>query len=275
MDRPAWAPSEVDVEQPSIARIWDWFLGGAHNFAVDRTVARQTLALMPEGPAMARITRSFLRRAVRYCAAAGITQFLDVGSGIPTVGNVHEIAQRVRPDARTVYVDTDPVAVAHTRQILADDPRSGVVHADLRQVEDVLSAPDVGRLLDLNRPVALLMVAVLHFIPDADDPAGILAGYRRALAPGSALVVAHGSADTEQMPAAHLAAARENYERTVAAVRLRTRSEVASLFTGFDLVDPGVVWLPRWRPDPADTPDEPGLPLAGYGGVGHTPGHPR
>lgn len=274
MDRPEWVPGDVDVDKPSIARIWDWFLGGMHNFAIDREVAQATLELMPEGPAMAQINRSFLRRAVRYCTAAGITQFLDVGSGIPTVGNVHEIAQRAQPGARTVYVDIDPVAVAHTRRILTGDPHSGVIHADLRQPERILADPELGRMLDLDRPIALLMVAVLHFIPDADDPAGVLARYHKALAPGSHLIIAHGSTDTEQMATEHLAAARENYERTVATVRLRTRAEVTDLFTGFELVEPGVVWLPRWRPDPHDTPTEPTLPLAGYGGIGAKPANP-
>lgn len=285
-DRPVWAPGDVAIDQPSVARIWDWFLGGSHNFAVDREVARRTLKLMPEGPAMARLSRAFLRRAVEYCARAGITQFIDLGSGIPTVGNVHEVAQRVTPKARVVYVDTDPVAVAHTRQILSGDKTTAVVQADLRDPAQVLGAKALRSLLDLEQPVALLMVMVLHFVPDSDDPRGILATYREALAPGSALVIAHGSRETEGMPTSHLHTARQMYEREVGSVILRTRAEVAALFDGFDLVEPGVTWVPQWRPEvvtaaPGESgasgaPGEPGglvtsSPRAGYAGVGLKP----
>jgi SAM-dependent methyltransferase len=272
-DRPVWAPSEVALDQPSVARIWDWFLGGSHNFAVDREVARKTLELMPEGPAMARLSRAFLRRAVTYCAHAGITQFVDLGSGIPTVGNVHEVARRVTPDARVVYVDVDPVAVAHTRQMMATDERTAVVRADLRDPARVLGAPELRDLLDLDQPVALLMVMVLHFVPDADDPRGILAKYRDAMAPGSALVIAHGSRDTQGMPADHLHAARQMYERQVGSVSLRTSGEVRALFDGFDLVEPGVVWIPEWRPDPSQqlADLESAAPRAGYAGVAIKP----
>ncbi len=272
-DRPVWAPSEVALDQPSVARIWDWFIGGSHNFAVDREVARKTLELMPEGPAMARLSRAFLRRAVTYCAHAGITQFVDLGSGIPTVGNVHEVARHVTPDARVVYVDVDPVAVAHTRQMMAGDELTAVVQADVRDPARVLGAPELLDLLDLDQPVALLMVMVLHFVPDADDPRGILAEYRDALVPGSALVIAHGSRDTEGMPADHLHAARQMYERQVSSVTLRTRTEVHALFDGFDLVEPGVVWIPEWRPEPSQqlADLESAAPRAGYGGVAIKP----
>ena len=286
-ERPVWAPGDVAIDQPSVARIWDWFLGGSHNFAVDREVARRTLKLMPEGPAMARLSRAFLRRAVEYCAHSGITQFIDLGSGIPTVGNVHEVAQRVDPKARVVYVDIDPVAVAHTRHLLAGDKRTAVTQLDLRDPERVLAAPDLRALLDLDRPVALLMVMVLHFVPDAEDPHGMLAAYREALPPGSALVIAHGSRETEGMPTSNLHTARQMYEREVGSVTLRTRSEVQALFDGFDLVEPGVVWIPQWRPDqrsePTNTWESVGgdpsvpstsAPWAGYAGLGLKPPPP-
>ncbi|HZP51420.1 SAM-dependent methyltransferase [Actinocrinis sp.] len=278
-DRPAWAPGDVAIDQPSVARIWDWFLGGSHNFAVDREVARKTLELMPEGPQMARLSRAFLRRAVEHCVRAGITQFIDLGSGIPTVGNVHEVAKRATPDARVAYVDIDPVAVAHTRQILAGDKQTTAIQADLRDTARVLASPELRGLLDFDKPIALLMVMVLHFVPDADDPRGILAAYRGALAPGSALVIAHGSRDTEGMPTSHLQTARKMYEREVGSVSLRTRAEVQALFEGFELVEPGVVWVPEWHPEP----DEPSAgaaaaavtaaadaasPRAGYAGMG-------
>lgn len=292
-ERPAWAPAEVAIDRPSVARIWDWFLGGSHNFAIDREVARKTLELMPEGPQMARLSRAFLRRAVEYCVQRGITQFLDLGSGIPTVGNVHEVARQAAPDARVAYVDADPVAVAHTRQILARIEHTAVVQADLRDPAAVLAAPQIRALLDFDRPIALLMVMVLHFVPDTDDPGAILAAYREALAPGSALVLAHGSRDTEGMPTSHLHTAREMYEQSVGSVSLRSQDEVRALFNGFALVEPGVVWVPEWRPgltehvggQPGARADEQSdaqpdkqmtdtrsrVPRAGYAGVGIKP----
>jgi SAM-dependent methyltransferase len=233
-------------------------------------VARKTLELMPEGPRMAQLSRAFLRRAVRYCVAAGITQFLDVGSGIPTVGNVHEVAQQADSRARIVYADIDPVAVAHTRQILDGNEQATVVQADLRSPSSILEHSEVRRMLDLNQPIALLMVSVLHFVTDADDPQRVIGTYREALAPGSHLVIAHGSDDTEGMPQDHLHTAREMYARSVAPVTLRSRPEVEALFGGFELVEPGVVWIPQWRPDSAELEAEPGphSPRAGYAGVG-------
>lgn len=254
------------MDEPSIARIWDWFLGGSHNFAADREVARATLAAMPEAPRMAQLSRAFLRRAVRFCVTAGISQFLDIGSGIPTVGNVHEVAQAADPSCRVVYVDRDPVAVAHTRRILEGQDLSSVLQADLRRPRQLLDSPRLGRTLDFERPVAVLMVSVLHFVPDSDDPAAIVASFRERLAPGSALVIAHGSSDTADMPSEHLHTARRMYERAVAPVTLRSRTEVEAFFAGFELVEPGVVWLPRWRPEPGG--DGQAVPKAGYGGVG-------
>jgi SAM-dependent methyltransferase len=274
-DRPVWAPGDVAIDQPSVARIWDWFLGGSHNFAIDREVARKTLELMPEGPQMARLSRAFLRRAVEYCVRAGITQFIDLGSGIPTVGNVHEVAHRATPDARVAYVDIDPVAVAHTRQILAGDKRTTALQADLRDFDRVLAAPELRELLDFGKPIALLMVMVLHFVPDVDDPHSVLGSYREALAPGSALVIAHGSRDTEGMPTSHLHTAREMYEQKVGSVSLRTRDEVRGLFDGFELVEPGVVWVPEWHPEQDEAPGtavdadaDAASPRAGYAGIG-------
>lgn len=268
MHRPSWAPLDVDVNQPSIARVWDWFLGGAHNFAVDREVGEEMLKAMPEGPLMARTNRLFLRRAVRFCVAAGVTQFLDVGSGIPTAGNVHEIAQQADPQCRVVYVDIDPVAVAHTRRMLAGDPRCSALHADLREPERILAAAELRDTLDLDQPVALLMIAVLHFVPDEDDPAGILARYRDALAVGSHLVIAHGSRDIDDIPPERLQVAQTHYERSVAQVSLRSQPEVEALFAGFALVDPGVVWLQRWRSEHRGSIDDSAAPHVGYGGVG-------
>ncbi len=267
MERPSWAPPDVDIEQPSISRIWDWFLDGSHNFAVDREVAKQMLRLMPEGPRMAQASRAFLRRAVRVCAAAGVTQFLDIGSGIPTVGNVHEIARVADPRARVVYVDTDPVAVSHTRQMLGGDPTTTVLRADFREPEEILDSPELNATLDLDQPVAVMLIMIMHFVPDEDDPARVLARYRDALPAGSMLAIAHGSPNTENMPDEHLHGAREMYEQSVAQVRLRTRSEVEALFDGWQLLHPGVTWIPDWRPDPSDAGPRFDIPNAGYAGV--------
>lgn len=271
MTRPSWAPDEIDINRPSVSRVWDWFLGGAHNFACDREAGRRTLEAMPEGPLLARASRAFLGRAVRWCASQGITQFLDIGSGIPTSGNVHEIVQRVNPQARVVYVDIDPVAVTHTRLLVAGDDRVAAVYGDLRDPDAILAAPELHQTLDLRRPVALVMVAILHFISDAEDPAGLIARYREALAPGSHLVIAQGTEDIRGMPREHINAAMESYQRSVVPVTLRSRREVEALFGGFDLVEPGVVWLQDWRPDPAEPIAGPPWPKASFGGVGRLP----
>jgi len=256
---------DVDISRPSAARVYDYYLGGSHNFSADRDMARQAIALWPELPRIMQANRAFMRRAVRYLVGQGISQFLDIGSGIPTVGNVHEVAQAADPEARVVYVDVDPVAVAHSRAILAGDDRTEVVHADLRDVHGVLGDRRTVRLLDLSRPVGVLMVALLHFVPDAADPAGVLARYRRAMAPGSYLDVSHATHEGQPDQAGpHVAL----YQRTGTPMTMRSRVEVAALLDGFDLVPPGVVFLPQWHPDPgsvgADQPER----IAGFAAVG-------
>lgn len=253
MTRPDWVPAEIDIDKPSPARIYDYFLGGSHNFAVDRALGEQFIAAAPDTVAMSRANRAFLRRAVRVLADAGVRQFLDLGSGIPTAGNVHEIVQQVAPDARVVYVDVDPVAVAHSKAILAGDPRTVAVRADLRQPATVLDRPDVAGLLDLDEPVAVLLVSVLHFVPDSDHPAEVVAGYADQLAAGSHLVISHLT--HEANPEYHATGQRLSRPTGMPATT-RTRDEVARLFTGFDLIAPGLVWAPLWRPDPGDAVTE-------------------
>jgi SAM-dependent methyltransferase len=252
MTRPEWAPPEVDIERPSVARVYDYNLGGSHNFAADRAMAEQLAAVIPDMPAANRANRALLRRVVRFLAEAGIDQYLDLGSGIPTVGNVHEVARRVRPGSRVVYVDIDPVAAAHGRAILADDPLCCVVQADLRDVDVVLGSPRVKDLLDFGRPVAILILAVLHFVPDASDPAGVIGRYRDVTAPGSYLAVSHGTGVEDGEQAALLADATRRASMDVA---VRGPAEVAKLFAGYDLVEPGIVYAPQWRPEP-DQVDE-------------------
>lgn len=200
MERPAWAPRSIDISVPSVSRIYDYYLGGSHNFEVDREAARKAMEFMPGLPKIMQANRAFMRRAVRFAADEGIDQFLDIGSGIPTFGNVHEIAQTARPGAHVVYVDHDPVAVAHSQAVLRENEDADVVAADLLKPQEILASPQVQRLIDLNRPVALLLVAILHFVEDVDDPYGALAELRDALAPGSLLVVTHASYEEFRSP---------------------------------------------------------------------------
>lgn len=265
MERPEWAPSDLDLERPSAARVYDYFLGGSHNFAVDRALAQEILRMTPSLGETMRAGRSFLRRTVQFLAAAGIRQYLDIGSGIPTVGNVHEIAQRADPQARIVYVDIEPVAVAHSRDILAGNDRVAVVQADLREPEVILADPQLHRLLDLTRPVAVLLAGVLHFIPDSDDPTAIVARLRDAVAPGSFLAISH--ATYEDQPE-EVIRAQALSGRTATEITLRSRAEIVEMFRGFTLVDPGVVFLPLWHPDPGDDIDHPER-YGAFGGVGH------
>ncbi len=242
-----WRPTGVDLDRPSAARIYDYGLGGAHNFAVDREVAEQLFQAYPDARLVGRTNRTFLQRAVRYLVGHGIRQFLDLGSGIPTVGNVHEIAHQVDPACRVVYVDNDPVAIAHTRDLLSTVDTAGMVDADLRDPDAVLAAPETRALLDLGRPVALMMVAVLHYVPKDVDVAGIIRRYTAALVPGSFLAISHTTA--EDQPADSLIAVKKAFDETATPVIHRSRSEVVALFEGLELVPPGVVWTPQWHPE--------------------------
>jgi hypothetical protein len=244
--------------------MYDYYLGGSHNFAVDRELAAKVLEAWPDMPRAAQANRAFLRRAVRFLAGQGIRQFLDIGSGIPTVGNVHEVAQAAAPGAKVVYVDTDPVAVAHSRAILTGDELTAVVEADGRRPETLLAQPGVTGLLDLTEPVGLLLVALLHFVPDEQDPRDILTRYAAALPAGSWVVVSHGSTDT----APGVAIMEKLYEKTATPIRMRSRSELAALLAGVDLVEPGVEFLPAWRPDHPDDIGGDATWASGYGAVG-------
>jgi hypothetical protein len=265
MDLPSWASDDVDIEHPSPARVYDYYLGGSHNFAVDRRMARQAIEVWPELPLIMQANRAFLRRSVRYLVSQGITQFLDIGSGIPTEGNVHQVAQIASPKCRVVYVDIDPVAVAHSREILSGNPQADIIQADLRDAMAIFDDPTARRLLDLTQPIGVLMVAMLHFVPDAADPAGIVALYRRMMPPGSHLAVSHAAPEGRPDRVEPLT---ELYRRVGAPLTMRSRAEIERLLDGFDLVSPGVVYMPLWRPDsPADVDDHPER-FAGYAVVG-------
>jgi SAM-dependent methyltransferase len=266
MERPDWAPEAIDITRPSAARIYDYALGGLHNFAVDREVARETFALMPDLPLLMQANRAFLRRVVQFLVGAGIRQFLDIGSGIPTVGNVHEIARQIAPDIRVMYADIDPVAVAHSRAILADDELAGVIQEDLRQPERILAHPEVRALLDFSQPIGLLLLAVLQFVPEEDDPAGIVARLRDALAPGSYVAISQPTNDSRQGEAAEV----EKVINTLpTSFRYADRASFERLFAGWELVEPGVVWVPQWHPDSPDNVDgQPDRSML-YVGVGY------
>lgn len=268
MQQANWVPAGTDLEKPNAARVYDYYLGGSHNFEVDRAMARMAIEAWPELPAIMRANRAFLRRAVQHLAEQGVTRFLDIGSGIPTFGPVHEVARAVRPDSQVVYVDHDPIAVAHSRLILKDDPQSLVVEADLRKVEDLLARPEVAALLADGEPVALLMVAVLHFVTDEDDPYRLVRTLRDALPPGSALVICHASlegrpdqADTHQ----------DLYKRTPTPITMRNREAIGAFFDGFELLEPGLVYLPEWRPEDPESVGPNPERMTGLAGVGLLP----
>ena len=255
----------IDFERANAARIYDYFLGGAHNFASDRAQAAKIVAANPDMPRVCRANRDFLGRVVRWCLAQGIDQFLDLGSGVPTVGNVHEIARAQRPGARVAYVDFEPVAVHHARDITAGVDGVSVTQGDLRQPETVLREPGVAGLLDFDRPVAVLAVAVLHFIDD-DLPA-IFGRYHDALAPGSVLALNHGSADQDDPVLAESVRATERgYRGSATPVVLRDRTQIRALLDGFELVPPGLVDPVHW---PVPVPDA--EPIGAYAAVGRIP----
>jgi SAM-dependent methyltransferase len=256
---------QQEADGPNIARVYDYLLGGSHNFDADKVAAAEFLARWPDARQTMAANRAFLGRAVRYLAGeAGIRQFLDVGSGIPTMDNVHAIAQQAARAARVVYVDIDEVAVLHSRAILAGNDRATAIQADLRRPQSILQDPGLHGLLDLSRPVALLLVAILHFLPDGDDPAALVAELRDALAPGSYVVISHGTTDSQP---SHVAEGMEHYAQTTADFQPRSHGEVLRFFDGLDLIEPGLVHVPRWRPgDPRAA--EHAERIAAYGGAG-------
>jgi SAM-dependent methyltransferase len=269
MERPAWAPRSIDISVPSVSRIYDYYLGGSHNFEVDREAARKAMDFMPGLPKIMQANRAFMRRAVRFAVDEGITQFLDIGSGIPTFGNVHEVAQSARPGAHVVYVDHDPVAVAHSQAVLAGSEDADVVAADLRKPQEILASAEVQRLIDVNRPVALLLVAILHFVEDEDGPYEAVAQLRDALAPGSLLILTHASYEGIPLPPERAAGTVDVYKDIRNPLIMRSREEIARFFEGYDMVEPGLVPMPHWRPETALEDEDP-YAFSGFAGVGRT-----
>lgn len=258
---------EIDMSRPHPARIYDYALGGKNHFAADRDVAEKAWAAMPTGRTAARENRSFLRRAVKYLAAEqGIRQFLDIGTGLPATDNVHEVAQRVAPESRIVYADNDPLVLAHARALLTSSPegRTAYIQADLRDPTSILADRATWEVIDFTRPVALMLVAILHFIPDDDNPAEIIKTLVEALPPGSFLAATHltGEHDRDGW-----AAIERDYQAAGMPAQWRDGDAFARLvFAGLELVPPGVVLVSEWRPDPGRPRLSP-AEVSSYGGV--------
>jgi SAM-dependent methyltransferase len=266
VQRPEWAPEDVDMDSPSPARVYDALLGGSHNFEVDRRAAQHGTAMVPDLPVSAAANRRFLRRAVTHLADSGIRQFVDLGAGIPTVGNTHEIVQAIDPGSSVVYVDIDAVAVAHATSILTGNDRAVAIRGDARSPETMLKDVERTGLVDLSRPVGVLMVALLHLMPDDDRPAEATAAVREALAPGSHLVISHLTSAQRPQEAARLSS--EVAQRDRVSLVFRPRDAIAAFFGDFELVPPGLVELSQWRPDAAELDAGSGgssLYLAGVG----------
>ncbi|OLF06505.1 hypothetical protein BLA60_31560 [Actinophytocola xinjiangensis] len=256
-----WVPTTVDLEKPSAARSYDYLLDGNHNFAVDRAFVEKMLAVQPEVKRFAQVNRAFLRRAVLFMLDQGIRQFLDLGSGIPTVGNVHEIAQEIDPATRVVYVDNEHVAVAHSQLILKDNENAAMVHADIVKPLLVLQDPRTRQLLDFDQPIGILAITIGHYVLTEHDPDGVFGAYRDAVCPGSCLAITHLTNDFLE-----LTNVTEGMKQSQNRIMARDRDEVTALFGDFELVEPGLVTTSQWRPErasDAQTPDKDGL----YAGV--------
>ena len=270
MSTASWIPDAESSDRPNAARIYDHLLGGYHNFEIDRKAADYALQIYPDSRLSAQACRAFLRRVVRFLAEQGIDQFVDVGSGIPTAGNVHEIAQQVNPDARVVYVDIDAIAVAHSQAMLKGNATALAIQADARQSDKILAHPEVRKLLDFERPAAILLLLVLHAVPDDDEACGIIRSFRDALAPGSYVAISHATRDDappgvlDQLGALTRGSPTPTIDRTLA--------EVKRFFEGLELVEPGVVRPPLWRPEGPDDVqlDRPERVLV-WSGVGRKP----
>jgi hypothetical protein len=244
--------ADIDITKPNVARVYDYFVGGKDNFSVDREFARRAMELAPKAPLSAQNNRAFLRRLVRYLVdVAGVTQLIDIGSGLPTAGNVSEVAHAINPDVHVVYVDNDPVVYTHSKALLSDPVNADIVYADIRDPADILADPTVARLIDFGRPVGLLLLAVLHHVQDHEDPDGIAARLRDAMPPGSYLAISSLRLPGRDLP--ELRATTIEGEQLLAdglgSGRWREDDEIRAWFGDWDLLPPGLVSLAEWRPD--------------------------
>lgn len=250
MAKDTWIVDKQWIEKPSAARIYDYMLGGYHNFEMDRLAAEKALEIYPDARRAAHTLRAFLRRVVHFFAEQGIDQFLDIGSGLPTVGNVHEAAQKANPAARIVYVDIDPIVVAHARALLKDNPQATAIRGDVGQPETILNHEEVQGLLDFSRPVGLLLLGVLNFVTEDDRAYATVRTLRDALVPGSYVAIAHGTRD--DLPP-EVTERSEKLSRTTSTPnRYRSRAEIEPFFEGLELVEPGLVRSSLWRPEGPD-----------------------
>ncbi|MFF0461889.1 SAM-dependent methyltransferase [Streptomyces mexicanus] len=258
----------IDTSRPHPARMYDYFLGGKDHYEVDQAAAEKFMAMAPEVREGVRANRRFLHRAVRHVVAeGGVRQILDVGTGLPTEPTVHQVAQAVAPRTRVAYVDNDPIVSTHSMALLDGADGTSVVLADLRDPHGILAHPEVRRVIDFDEPVALLLVAVVHFLADSDDPDGIVATLRDALPEGSYLVLSHATGDLHEDRREDAAAV---YNSATATMNLRSHERVLDFFGDFTLVDPGLVAVTHWRPDEPVRPDAP--PIGIYGGVARKDG---
>ncbi len=239
----SWVPADVDVTKPNAARVYDYILGGANNFDVDRAFAKQVTDIMPDIAFLAIENRSFLRRSSKFLAEQGIRQFLDLGSGIPSAGSTHEVVQAVDPACRVVYVDFEAVAVAHSELMLSDNDNADILRADYRNVPSVLNSPVTRSQIDFTEPVGLLMYTAMHFVAESDNPKDLVAAYRDATVAGSYLALSHATAD-DRPEMEDIATA---YGQTANAVVMRNRDRVATFLEGYELVEPGLVFTAQWR----------------------------
>jgi hypothetical protein len=262
-------PAGIDPTKPSVARMYDYYLGGKDNFASDREAAQKIIEILPNLPEIARENREFLIRAVTYLTQQGVRQFLDVGAGLPTQRNVHQVAQESAPESRVVYVDNDPIVLVHARAILAENERVIAVDADMRDPEALVRHPKIRKHLDFSQPIALLMLGVLHFVPDDDEAAQIVTALREPLVPGGYLVISHGSVG--EIAEDQAEEGRKVFDRTsIPGTKSRSLDQVRTFFDGLDLVEPGVVPLHEWRPDGEYPPVREGN-VGALGGVARVP----
>jgi hypothetical protein len=264
-------PIDLQTDRPHPARVYDFLLGGKDNFPVDRAAAEQGLKANPASRIPPRENRKFLRRVVEHLAAEeGVRQFLDIGTGIPTSPNVHEVAQAVAPESRIVYVDNDPIVLAHARALLTSKPEGHTeyVDADLRDVERILESAQLRSAIDLDRPVALLLIAIMHFVGDADRPFDIVRRLVDALPSGSYLALSHLTGDFDQSAWDRVAAI---YAKQGVTMQVRPHADIARFFDGLELLDPGLPIVTQWRPDADVDPDATDAQVAVYGGVARKP----
>ncbi|MFG3031372.1 SAM-dependent methyltransferase [Streptomyces sp. NPDC048253] len=257
---------EIDTSKPHPARMYDWYLGGKDNYPVDEAMGRQMLALDPRVPVMARVNRAFMHRSARWLATNGVRQFLDVGTGIPTEPNLHQVAQRIAPDARVVYCDNDPIVLAHAAALLRSTSEGATeyLQADVRDPDAIIAG--AGKILDLSRPVALSLVALLHFVSDEDGAHELVDRLLAALPSGSYLMMTHATADFSPEESA---AATAKLKAAGVTLALRSREEFTRFFDGLDLVEPGVAVVPEWHPELGEpVPGQDDGVIPGYGAVG-------